>query len=169
MEPRQIANAGVSGWIYEDPPEIDDHILSFFLRYWCAKRKNDRLPRHGDFEPRDVGSLLPWVILVDGLPELADFRYRVIGSRICDYFLGDSTGRTVTEAFANYAQLSQETLWLYRRTCTRKYPLRLRGPAVHLSGIFFPAYDALYLPYSRDGIHADRVLNIFSLKDSTWD
>lgn len=169
MKPRQIANAGVSGWIYEDPPEVEDNILSFFLSYWRAKKKRDLLPYHRDFDARDVGGLLPWVILADGLPELADFRYRVIGSRICDYYLGGSTGRTVSEAFAKYAQLGQETLWLYRRTCKRKYPIRLTGPAVHLSGIFFPAYDALYLPYSRDGIHADRVLNIFSLADNGSD
>jgi hypothetical protein len=165
VKPRRIANAGVSGWVHEDPLAVEDTILAFFLDYWRMKKTEDRLPLHQDFAPSHVRRLLPLVIMADALPDLSDFRYRVIGSKICRYFLADSTGRTVSQAFENYQQLGQETLWLYRRACVRRYPLCLKGPAIHLPGIFFPAYEALYLPYSGDGKAANRVLNVFSLAE----
>jgi hypothetical protein len=43
---------------------------------------------------------LGWVIMVEVLPGEADFRYRLIGTLVTQYFLADSTGKTVSEAFA---------------------------------------------------------------------
>ena len=41
-------------------------------------------------------------------------------------------------------------------------PTRSTGPATKVNGVYFPAYDSLYLPYSTDGVSADRIVNAFS-------
>ena len=36
---------------------------------------------------------------IDALPDYADFRYRLVGSSVCEYFLANGTGKTVSEVF----------------------------------------------------------------------
>src|SRR6185295_4979011 len=97
------------------------------------------------------------------LPDCSDFRFRVVGSRVAEYFLGNATGKTIREAFAGVdKEFIDATVWLYRRSCSERIPIRLTGPSSRHQSIYFPNYDALYLPYSSDGEHADRVINVFT-------
>jgi hypothetical protein len=43
---------------------------------------NTRLPQY-----------LPWVILLDAEDEYREFRFRVVGTRVAQYFLSDATGK----------------------------------------------------------------------------
>ena len=149
--------------LVEDPADIDEPKLSFFLSYWRTKRGQSTLPLRSSFAPRDVRSNLSWVVVIDALPEYTDFRYRVVGTRVADYFLGDGTGKTVRQAFGGVnSELVEGTLRIYRHTCVERIPIRLSGPATVHKNIYFPKYDSLYLPYSSDGENADRLLSIFT-------
>ena len=159
---RKIGNARMSASVCEDPHTVDNPVLAFFLDYWQQARNGGGLPRASAFVPQQVRSHLRWVIVADALEGYADFRYRVIGSSVCEYFLADATGKTVSEAFRDHEELRQTTIWLYRRACERQYPLRLTGPAISDKSIYFPSYDAIYLAYSSDGTRADRVVNVFN-------
>jgi hypothetical protein len=146
----------------EDPEEVEGPVLSALLNYWRSQQKGDAIPLAAGFSPRDVKAHLSWIVVIDALPDYADFRYRVIGSRVCDYFLADGTGKTVTEAFAGMDALGNSIKEVYRRTCMLGRPTRSTGPATIVDGIYFPNYDSLYLPYSKNGVTADRVINAFS-------
>ena len=149
--------------LIEDPDTIDETILSFFLEYWRSKRGTTTLPLRSAFIPQEVGKNLPWVVTADALPEYVDFRLRVVGSRVGDYYLGNGTGRTLTEALSDIdAELTAGSIWLFARACKKRIPLRATGPARVYNKIVFPRYDALYLPYSSDGEIADRVVNTFT-------
>jgi hypothetical protein len=152
--------------IVEDPTEIDNPIISFFLTYWRAERGSQPLPLRNSFSPREVRASLPSVAVADALPNYYDFRYRIVGSRISRYFLGDSRGRTLREVFVGENQtLGEGALWVYRRACLKRVPLRVTGPHNTFRGTIFPDFDALYLPYSSEGTIADRIVNVFTFDD----
>ena len=146
-----------------NPQAVDNPVLDFFLDYWRTKCGNATLPLHNDFVPRDVGKHLPWVVVVDALPHYIDFRYRVVGTFVCRYFVLDGTGKTVREAFAGAPkEIADNTIAVYRQTCIERTPVRLTAPSSKWDEMYFPDFDVLYLPYSSDGETADRVVNIFT-------
>lgn len=147
--------------IYEDPDEVPDPVLTFFLSYWNGKTREGRVPLASSFVPQEVRSNLRWIVVIDALPGYADFRYRVVGSSVCEYFLGDGTGKTVREAFSSLGARAEGLVDLYRRVCESGRPLRMTSPAAVFNDIFFPDYDSLYLPYSIDGTKVDRLVNAF--------
>jgi hypothetical protein len=146
----------------EDPETIIEEPSAFFLEYWRDNRSGASLPLRKTFVPKDAKAHLGWVIVADALEGFVDFRYRVVGSRVCDYFLGNGTGKTVREALAGTSELMEGTLELYRLACMSRIPVRLQGPASTYNQIFFPSYDSLYLPYSLDGERADRIVAVFT-------
>jgi hypothetical protein len=146
-----------------NPQAVDNPVLDFFLNYWRTKRGDAILPLHDDFVPRDIGKHLPWVVVVDALPDYSDFRYRVVGTFVYRYFVLDGTGKTVREAFSGVPkEISDDTIALFRQTCVERTPVRLTAPSSKWDEMYFPDFDVLYLPYSSDGKTADRVVNIFT-------
>ena len=149
--------------LVDDPDQVDDPRLIFFLNYWRQKRGEAPLPLRKSFVPQEVRGNLPWVIVADALPGYTDFRFRVVGSEIGQYFLADGVGKTVREAFAGMDRpFADAVLQLYWRACFERTPLRLTGPASLYNDFFYPDFDAIFLPYSSDGELADRVINIFT-------
>jgi hypothetical protein len=151
------------------PTAIDNPILDFFLQYWDRKRGTDVVPNYRDFLPREVGKNLPWVVVVEALPHFSDFRYRVVGSHVCRYFAMNGAGKTVREAFDLLPnEIADDTIAMFRRTCEERMPLRLTAPSSRWSEIYYPEFDALYLPYASDSPLADRVVTIFTFNDDEF-
>jgi len=145
-----------------DPDTIDHPILEFFLAYWRGKRGTALVPACSAFNSREIGARLPWVTVVDALPDYADFRYRVIGSHIDEYFVVSATGKTVTDAFADVsAPWGRLVISMLQKTCIARAPIRLTGPEFVVNERYYPDYDTIYLPFSSDGEHPDRVINAF--------
>lgn len=145
-----------------NPDAVDNPILEFFLDYWREKRGAARVPLRSAFNSKEVGAKLPWVTVVDALPDYSDFRYRVIGTHIDEYFTVNATGMTVTEAFAHLsAGMGKLVISVLKKTCMDQVPIRLTGPDFVVKDKYFPDYDTLYLPFSSDGEHVDRVVNAF--------
>jgi hypothetical protein len=146
-----------------DPGIVENPVLGFFLNYWRTKRGGAALPMRNSFVPQEVRGNLPWVVVVDALQDFSDFRYRVVGSHVARYFLGNSTGKTAREAFEAWgSEAVDDVVSLYARACTARAPVRLTGPAISLKKLLLPDFDTLYLPYSSDGEIPDRIVNIFT-------
>ena len=153
--------------VERDPAGVDNPVLSFFLNYWRrnAQQAEQGIPLFSTFKPSEVRANLAWVVVVDVLPNLADFRYRVIGTCVAEYFARNATGLTVSEAFRDWDPSSREgVIGLFRAPCLHRIPFRYFGPGFRLPGSkkFLPEFDSLYLPYSSDGREIDRVLNVFA-------
>ncbi|HTQ14536.1 MAG TPA: PAS domain-containing protein [Rhizomicrobium sp.] len=153
----------MSGVSSEADPQILEHPVLRFLRdYWEAKRAGRKMPARADIRPSEMKEHLGWVILVDALADFADFRYRMIGSRVSQYFLQDSTGRTVREAFAPYGEAAVNAVVAVHRKCARdQVVLRSFGGAGWL-GRSFLDFDSLYLPLSEDGVTVNMILSCFT-------
>ncbi len=148
--------------IVENPDAVDNTVLQFFLDYWRKGRGDATLPLNAAFDPKVVRGHLQWVTTADALPDYSDFRFRVVSSRAGAYFLGESTGKTIRETYADVDKaFGDGVLWVYRRACETRAPVRVTGSSSRIKRIFFPSYDSLYLPYSSDGERPDRVVGIF--------
>jgi len=149
--------------VIEDPKAIDNPVLAFFLSYWREKRGAEKIPSTASFNPKAVRAHLPWIVLADALPGHDDFRYRLVGTRVAEYFAGDGTGKTVREAFADANNGALEAMiWLYRRVCSECVPVRVTASGAKSDGVYFPDYDAAYFPYASDGRTPDRILTVFT-------
>jgi hypothetical protein len=149
--------------LIQNPDSIDNPTLDFFIRYWNEKRGNRAMPSRASFEMREIKDYVGWICLLDALPDFRDFRYRLVGSRVADYFLGDGTGKTIRELFpGDDKPLGKAMLWVYQKTCREKLPLRISAPAGRWRGRHFPDTDSLYLPLSKDGDVADMAMTIFT-------
>lgn len=158
-----VGYPGSPARLVTDPENIDNPILDFFASYWRSKRNGACLPMRASFSPQDIRDKLPWVVVVDALPNFTDFRYRVVGAKVARYFLGNSTGKTAREAFADWGtEAVEDVVSLYARACTARAPVRLTAPAIAHEKLVLPDFDTVYLPYSSDGETADRVINVFT-------
>jgi hypothetical protein len=147
--------------VTENPARLDNPILDAFLDYWNARRGARAMPSRAEINPNDVKAYLGWLCFIEALPAYEDFRFRLIGSRVGEYFLSDATGLTVREAYAAAnagRSATDNVLWILRKTCNARVPMRVTGDGGDWRGRYYPDYDALYLPLSESGVAANIVM-----------
>lgn len=156
-------SASLSGISTEiDPHNLQNPALKFLKAYWDAKRGARAMPARADISPADMKEHLGWIVLLDALPGFSDFRFRTIGTRVTQYFLADSTGKTLSEAFGAYGpEIVGGVLAVHRRAAQDKVVVRAYGGAGWL-GRSFLDFDALFLPLSDDGVTTNMVLGAFT-------
>jgi hypothetical protein len=136
----------------DDPTWLDNENLQAVLEFWRAKRAElGRLPRRADIDPNALRSHLGRLFLIDVLPGAADFRFRLIGSKLAHRYGRDSTGKLLTECFPGESRPVGE--WLrgcYRTVALRKIPVLTRAPLVQ-TGREFTQAVAIHMPLSEDG------------------
>lgn len=144
-----------------DPTELTNPTLAFLRRYWDEKRGDRLMPSRRDIRPSELKEHLGWVLMIEVFPDLSDFRYKLIGTLVTQYFLSDSTGKTVSEAFAQHGPAATNAVKaILRKTARDRVPMRAFGKA----GWVAPGYeqfDALYLPLSDDGETVNMILHGF--------
>lgn len=145
-----------------DPQNLQNPVLAFLKDYWDRKRGKRAMPARGDIRPSEMKEHLRWIILLDVLPGAEDFRLRTVGTRVTEYFLTDSTGKTVTDAFARYGDDAvRAILATHRKVARDAVALRVYGGA-GMFGRAFLDFDALYLPLSGDGTSVNMILSAFT-------
>lgn len=145
-----------------DPQNLQHPVLAFLKSYWDAKRGARAMPARADIKPSDMKEHLGWIILLDVLPDYADFRYRTVGTRVTQYFLADATGKTMSEAFGAYGEGVVKGVQAVHRKCARdRVPMRAHGGAGWL-GRSFLEFDAIFLPLSDDGETVNMILSAFT-------
>jgi hypothetical protein len=145
-----------------NPQELRNPILAFLKQYWEDKRGQRAMPSRADIKPAEMKEYLGWIILVDALPAFDDFRFRMIGTRVSQYFLADATGQTMREAFAAYGdQVTRRVIATHRKSARDHVVVRAYGGAGWL-GRSFLDFDAIYLPLSDDGATVNMILSAFT-------
>ena len=145
-----------------DPAHIAQPTLAFLRDYWESKRRGGLLPARRDIDPMEMKDHLGWIMLVDVLPDMVDFRYRLIGTLVAQYFLRDCTGKTVTESFSRVGPAAVKAIHAcYRNVARDRVPLRLFGSAGWL-GKEFLDFDNILLPLAQDGVTVNMILGAFT-------
>jgi hypothetical protein len=98
--------------------------------------------------------------MIEVLPDLADFRFKLVGTYVTEYFLRDSTGKTISEAFADNPAVAKGVRSLMRKCAREKVVIRAEGDAGWIAP-GFEEFDAIYLPLSDDGEQVNMILHGF--------
>ena len=119
------------------------------------------MPRRLDIHPADLKPHLPHIVLIDIVGGGEDFRYRLIGRRLHDYFSGNPTGRLMSEALASFGtETVERTIAAHREAMARRAPVRMRG-----SGKFYSQglklFDALLTPLGDEEGHVNMIFGTF--------
>ena len=156
-----MSEATASGGVEFDPKELKHPTLAFLRDYWRAKRGERAMPARADINPSEMREHLGWICMLDVLGGGAEFRYRLIGTMITEYFFWNPTGKTVSEAFAiQPAKLRDAVLGVCRCAVQSRAPLRVYGHSGWAAkGI--EECEGLYLPLSSDGTNVDVLLHGF--------
>jgi hypothetical protein len=135
--------------------------LDFLYRYWDKKRGQRALPRRSDIIASELRPHLGWVILVDVSDDLSQFRFRLVGTLVTQYFLTDGTGKTAEEVFADRdPSVAKAISGLFRKSAVEQAVLHTSGSALWL-GPGFEEFEAIYLPLSDDGERVNMILHAF--------
>jgi hypothetical protein len=129
--------------------------------YWATKCGGRAMPRRADIDPLELPPQhMPYLSILDVLPDTDDFRFRLLGTGITERLGRDSTGRTVREVYAAAQPAMRD--WMldsYRAVVTHKRPVLKRGTLGMVQKEFVD-FEALHLPLSEDG---ERVSMLFGL------
>ncbi len=141
-----------------DPSRLEQPVLAALKAYWDEQRGERMMPARGDLDPVDLKSYLGWIAMLDAMPGFEDFRYRLVGTRIADYFPIDGTGQTIRQAFAPFDNdVVTAVLALHQQVARDRRPLHLSGAPGRPGGAQF-AYEALILPLSDNGATTDKLM-----------
>ncbi len=148
--------------IAQENPAQFVHPTCVFLRAWWEQKRGSRaMPSRADISPSQLKDHLGWVMILDVLPGARDFRYRLIGTLVTQYFSSDSTGRTVMEAFETSGEaVAKSVNGVFRKVARDKCVMRTAGDAGWLAE-GMEEFEAIYLPLSDDGDTVTHILHAF--------
>ncbi len=137
---------------------VDEPLLNELVAYWEAKRAGRMAPRRSDIDPIELKAHLPRLLLLDVLQAGVDFRYRLIGTAIVQGMGHDSTGRRVSEVFADHPALLKGVLERFRRVVVKQVPIFTRGRTLWIPDREHRRYVAVGMPLSEDGVRVNMIL-----------
>jgi hypothetical protein len=127
-------------------------IVERAFRYWSSKCRDGRLPRRADLRPEEMPLLLPHVFLVDVTHAPLEFRFRIVGTEICNLAGRDYTGARVNEK--EYGPDWKSIFEVYWRVVHSAKPEVAVRRAPWLAREFL-RYERLIAPLSSDGAAVD--------------
>jgi hypothetical protein len=150
-----------------NPVNLENETLAFLLGYWNAKRGVRAMPSRGDLKVSELKEHLGWVMIVEVMPDFADFRYRLMGTLVTHYFFKDSTGKTVKEIYAGVNEAAGKGVSAIFRKCARdKAVVHVRGDSGWIGEGYEP-FECICLPLSDDGETVNMILHAFVFDKSS--
>jgi hypothetical protein len=147
------------------PQSVEPLLLAGVRAYWTRKRDTRAQPRRQDIVPTEIKEWLPFVLLADVIDGGADFRYRLVGTRLQHFFSSAPTGNLMSGVLAPFGEETvQKTLETYRSVVTLGEPLRIKGDGAWY-GQQRKQFEAILTPLSDDG---GAINMIFGAFDFLW-
>lgn len=138
-------------------PKIRD-----IVGYWLLIHPKTGLPGRQHFDPVDVPRLLGNICLVDVPTQSTDFSFRLMGTRVADYYGSDYTGKPVASAYVKH-QESQAYIDL-RMVVETARPRWRRGPSAFVQNREHVVIERVFLPLASDGQAVDIILGLLLAK-----
>jgi hypothetical protein len=139
--------------------------IEALVEYWQSKCAGRPMPRRADIDPVEIPAHLADVMLIDVLDGGADFRYRLVGTRIVQAMARDATSRRISELHGGQPGIFAKVRSLYLRPVLLKRPIFVRGHIFWLPTRDGRQFEAGYLPLSDDG---DNVNILLAESVFTW-
>jgi hypothetical protein len=129
-------------------------VLQDGFKFWNSLHRDGAFPRRSDFNPFDVPSLMPNMLLFEVQDRPRDFRYRVIGTTVSEHFFTNWTGHWMSEIDH---QKPPSRVWdTCDRVASTRHPILGKVPYVGPNSEFIYSED-LILPLVND---QDEVVNL---------
>ncbi|WP_374307874.1 PAS domain-containing protein [Dongia sp.] len=125
--------------------------------YWRGKCRGGSLPSRADIDPTEIPRLLPYLTIVEVVPDNRRYVYRLVGTKEVEIRGQDPTGKSVAEAY--YGPSIEEAYASYDRTILAAQPHYDDSPFVGPGGRYNDD-EMLFLPLSDDGQNVTRILVI---------
>ncbi len=128
------------------------------LEYWQRKCAGRIMPARTDIDPGELRRYLPYITLVDVVPDERRFVYRLVGTMEVALRGRDPTGQSIVEAY--FGRSAAAVLKNYETVC------RTRAPLYEIDD--FQVVDRymneenLFVPLSKDGESVSMIL-VFSI------
>lgn len=133
--------------------------LQRIYAYWQGKRGNRAMPRRADLDPTEIPPrLLPGITLVDVVPDLRRYVYRLVGTKEVEVRGSDPTGKSVGEAF--YGENAADATRCYDRVVETQAPVLDPVPFLERKRGYRGA-ESLFLPLSNDDVAVNMILVFF--------
>jgi hypothetical protein len=147
---------------------IDEHPRFRRLAdYLSRKAPPGKLPGRQHVEPAEVTELLPWIMLVDVIPQPdANPRYRIrlVGTEVVGIQGSDRTGRYVEDVLDSAE--APAIMQGYDEIVSSHQPGYRRG-VVATAGREHVPYRRIAFPLARDGEHVDMLMFVFVRDEKT--
>ncbi|MGD0190021.1 MAG: PAS domain-containing protein [Rhizomicrobium sp.] len=156
-----MSEPNLSGGIEYNPFELKHPTLAFLRDWWDEKRGMRSMPARAELNPAEFRQHLSSLMTLEVLDCGRDFRHRIVGDDIADYFTWNPAGTTVREAFATQPKpLRDVVLAIYRAVVDRQQPVYAFGnPGWAAAGA--ERCDVLHVPLSGDGEDVGTILSAF--------
>jgi hypothetical protein len=143
------------------PPQL----IAAVCAYWERKRGTAAWPRRQDILPAEIKQWLPRVLLVEAIDGGADFRYRLAGSQLREFFPVEPSGKIMSEVLAPFGKATvRKTLETYRSVLSMREPLRIKGDGAWYEQSL-KYFEAVLAPLSEDGVTVNMIFGAF---DFLW-
>lgn len=126
--------------------------LRGLFAFWQDRRGGQTMPAHGAIDPIDLWTWLGNLMLIEAAPG-GEYRYRVYGTGLAEYYGRDLTGKTTAELRPEVRAL---VLAEYSEVCRTGQPMLVkhtRRVRDHRTPV-----EKLILPFSGDGERVARLL-----------
>lgn len=133
-----------------------ENVRELYL-YWHAKRGARPMPGRRDIDPVEIPRLLPYLTIVEVMPDARRYIYRLVGTTEVEIRGNDPTGKTVAEAY--YGPSVEEAHMFYDRAVATAAPVYDDSPWIGPGGRYNDD-EMLFLPLSEDGSSVSRILVI---------
>jgi len=144
-----------------DPLSLRADRLRVAYGYWLSKREGRLMPSRSDIDPVEIPALLPYVMLIDVVPEPLDFRYRLIGTAARNIMRRDYTGLLFSELAGKGAG---SVLWHGCELVVRsKMPISMSPPYVGAEPSLKECENVL-LPLSDDRVGVTMIFKVISFE-----
>ena len=136
---------------------FEDPRFFLLLDHWKSIRRGDRLPPRTRIDPVAFGSLLPMIWMVDFVPSIGSFRYRLSGEKINATFGFSLAGRTMRDVVgpSKIDMVDQS----FRRVIEEPCILRVFGPMYRCTNRYLSG-ERLVLPLASDGARGDAIIGL---------
>ena len=126
--------------------------------YWEAQRGIAFAPSRDDIDPSAMKADLPNLFMLDVLRDGADYRYRLVGTKVAAFSRRDVTGRTFSELYGNQPQVLEQVLAVFAKVLSTRRPVYASGQVFWLADRNYREFEGGYFPLSRDEANVDIIL-----------
>ncbi len=146
------------------PDQFASPILQAAYDYWQLRRRGRLMPARADIDPADIPRLLPNIILTDVLAQKPlDFRYRLIGTAVCERTARDYTGVRFMDL---PHQRPGSMIWDTRAACVRKRAPVYDGDLPYVGPVQrVRVVSQVHLPLSTDGATVNMIFTAVAFEE----